>query len=79
MQGKRLAVPALLIMPLICAFGTPRWMHAQDDKTPYPRMAPLEQYLQFVQRARYPLPRRLFIPTHGQTDRTQVALFKKSQ
>ena len=45
MKGKRLTVLAWLIVPLIGAFGTPRGMHAQEDKSPYPRMAPLEQYL----------------------------------
>jgi hypothetical protein len=45
MKGMKFALVASLILVLIPASGTPRRMHAQDDKGPYPRMAPLEQYL----------------------------------
>ena len=45
MKGKTLAALASLIMLLVCAFGTPRRMHSRDAKSPYPNMAPLEQYL----------------------------------
>jgi hypothetical protein len=30
---------------LVVALGTPRSLHAQDSKSPYPNMAPLQQYL----------------------------------
>lgn len=45
MKGKKYAVVASLICVLISAFGTPRRMQAQDDRNPYPKMAPLDQYL----------------------------------
>ncbi len=38
-------VVASLIFVLILAVGVPRQMRAQDNKTPYPVMAPLAQYL----------------------------------
>ena len=43
--AKKLAVVASLISALIFVFGTQRQTQAQGDKTPYPKMAPLEQYL----------------------------------
>ena len=45
MNAKKFAVVASLICFVISAFGTRRQVRAQDDKTPYPKMAPLEQYL----------------------------------
>ena len=36
---------ASLVFVLICAAGVSPQMHAQDAKTPYPSMAPLDQYL----------------------------------
>jgi hypothetical protein len=45
MNSKRFAVVASLIFALIFAFGAPWQMQAQDNKTPYPSMAPLNQYL----------------------------------
>ena len=44
MKGKKYALVASLIWVLISAFGTPRGMQAQDDRNPYPKMAPLDQY-----------------------------------
>src|SRR5713226_2473262 len=43
-RGKFIVV-ASLIFALILAFGASWQMRAQDAKTPYPSMAPLEQYL----------------------------------
>jgi hypothetical protein len=45
MNAKRFAVAAFLIGALISAFEIPRQVRAQGSKTPYPEMAPLEQYL----------------------------------
>ena len=45
MNAKGFAVVASLICGLLSAFGTRRQVHAQDNKTPYPKMAPIEQYL----------------------------------
>jgi hypothetical protein len=39
------AAVASLIFVLTCASGSSQQMHAQDGKTPYPSMAPLDQYL----------------------------------
>jgi len=36
---------ASLVVAMICAFGTPVQTRAQDRKTPYPSMAPVNQYL----------------------------------
>jgi hypothetical protein len=36
---------ACLVVAVICAFAAPLQMRAQDPKTPYPSMAPLDQYL----------------------------------
>src|ERR1700740_3311310 len=36
---------ASLVVAVICAFAAPLQMRAQDPKTPYPSMAPLDQYL----------------------------------
>jgi pimeloyl-ACP methyl ester carboxylesterase len=45
MNAKKFAVVASLIVALIFAFGAPWQMQAQENKTPYPNMAPLDQYL----------------------------------
>jgi hypothetical protein len=45
MNTKKFAVVAFLIVALILAFGAPWQMQAQENKTPYPNMAPLDQYL----------------------------------
>jgi hypothetical protein len=45
MKGKKSAVVASLICVLISPLGTPRQVQAQGDKTSYPKMGPLEQYL----------------------------------
>jgi hypothetical protein len=45
MNTKKFALVASLICILISAFGTRRQVQAQDDKTPYPKMAAVEQYL----------------------------------
>jgi hypothetical protein len=44
MNAKFTAI-ASLTFTLILILATPRQMQAQDDKTPYPSMAPLDQYL----------------------------------
>ena len=44
MNAKFTAV-ASLIFALTLTCGAPCQMQAQDDKTPYPAMAPLDQYL----------------------------------
>jgi len=36
---------ASLVVAVICAFAAPLQMRAQDPKTPYPNMAPVDQYL----------------------------------
>jgi hypothetical protein len=45
MNAKKLAVAAWLIFALISPLGPARQSQAQGDKTPYPTMAPAEQYL----------------------------------
>ena len=45
MRGKKYAVLASLIVLLVCAFGAPRRMHSRDAESPYPKMAPLDEYL----------------------------------
>jgi len=45
MKGKKSAVVASLICVLISPLGTPRQVQAQGDKSSYPKMGPLEQYL----------------------------------
>jgi hypothetical protein len=45
MSGKIFTVVAFLTLTLIIAIDAHRPMHAQNSKTPYPSMAPLEQYL----------------------------------
>lgn len=45
MSRNRFAVTALLVVVLSSVFGASRPIQAQDDKTPYPEMAPLDQYL----------------------------------
>jgi hypothetical protein len=45
MKAKKSAVVASLVYALISPLGTPRQVQAQGDKTSYPKMGPLEQYL----------------------------------
>ena len=45
MKGNKFAMVASLIFALISALGTPRQVRARSDKTSYPKMGPLEQYL----------------------------------
>jgi hypothetical protein len=45
MNAKKFAVVAWLIFALISPLGPARQTQAQSDKTPYPTMAPVEQYL----------------------------------
>ena len=45
MKKKKSALVASLICVLISSLGTPRQVQAQGDKTAYPKMGPLEQYL----------------------------------
>ncbi len=45
MERKRVWAGALMGVALAVLFGAAREAKAQDTKTPYPRMAPLEQYL----------------------------------
>jgi hypothetical protein len=44
-MNSRFTAVASLMFVLILIFGTPCRMHAQDAKTPYPSMPPVEQYL----------------------------------
>lgn len=45
MNAKKFAVVASLILALICALGAVQQTQAQENKNPYPNMAPHEQYL----------------------------------
>src|SRR6516225_8869504 len=45
MKGKKFAVAASLICALVSPLGTSRKVGAQGDKTSYPKMGPIEQYL----------------------------------
>jgi hypothetical protein len=45
MKRRRFTPAALLLFALIVTFAAPRQMAAQDNKTPYPTMAPVDQYL----------------------------------
>ena len=45
MRSRRLLVFVFLCFALMFGFSTPWRMQAQDNKTPYPTMAPLDQYL----------------------------------
>jgi hypothetical protein len=44
-HGKTIALTALAILSQITVPGAIRQANAQADKTPYPAMAPLDQYL----------------------------------
>jgi hypothetical protein len=45
MNGQKFVIVAALIAALIFFFGVPRLTRAQNKKTPYPSMTPLDQYL----------------------------------
>ncbi|HEV3481367.1 MAG TPA: hypothetical protein VGR97_03470 [Candidatus Acidoferrales bacterium] len=45
MDRNTFSARASLVVALICAFAAPLRIWAHDPKTPYPRMAPLDQYL----------------------------------
>lgn len=45
MDKNKFAALDSLILALICALGATRQLRAQDDKAPYPSMAPVDQYL----------------------------------
>lgn len=45
MRHRKVLVSASLIFGLMFGFSTPWRMQAQDNKVPYPTMAPLDQYL----------------------------------
>ena len=45
MQGKKVGAIAAKSLTLIIMLGTARYATAQDAKTPYPSMAPIDQYL----------------------------------
>ena len=45
MRRKTVKMIALGVFTLALALGTARQAQAQDAKTPYPSMAPLDQYL----------------------------------
>jgi hypothetical protein len=45
MNAKKSGLVASLIFAVISALGTAGQMQAQSNETPYPKMAPLEQYL----------------------------------
>ena len=45
MDRNKFSAGASLVVAVICAFAVSLQMRAQDPKTPYPSMAPLDQYL----------------------------------
>src|SRR6516162_8415593 len=45
MDRNPLSAGASLVVAVICALGAPLQVRAQDPKTPYPSMAPVDQYL----------------------------------
>jgi len=45
MDRNTLSAGASLVIAVICAFAAPLQMRAQGPKTPYPSMAPVDQYL----------------------------------
>lgn len=45
MKGKKVGAIALTALALLVLLGTASYATAQDAKTPYPNMAPLDQYL----------------------------------
>src|SRR5215510_4505595 len=45
MDRNTLSAGASLVVAVICAFAASLQMRAQDPKTPYPSMAPVDQYL----------------------------------
>ena len=45
MDRNTFSAGASLVVAVICAFAAPFQMRAQDPKTPYPSMAPVDQYL----------------------------------
>jgi hypothetical protein len=45
MYGNQSTAVICSIFVVILTLGTPRWIHAQDNRNPYPNMAPLDQYL----------------------------------
>jgi hypothetical protein len=45
MNAKKFGVVVSLACALVCALDTQRQVQAQSSKTPYPKMAPIEQYL----------------------------------
>ena len=45
MDRNTLSAGAALVVVVICAFAAPLQMRAQDPKTRYPSMAPVDQYL----------------------------------
>jgi hypothetical protein len=45
MDRNAFSAGASLMVAVICAFAAPLQIRAQDPKTPYPSMAPLDQYL----------------------------------
>jgi hypothetical protein len=45
MDRNTFSAGASLVVAVICAFAAPLRMRAQDPKTPYPSMAPVDQYL----------------------------------
>ena len=45
MDRNTLSAGASLVVVVICFFAAPLQMRAQDPKTPYPSMAPVDQYL----------------------------------
>jgi hypothetical protein len=45
MDRNTLSAGACLVVAVVCAFAVSLQMQAQDPKTPYPSMAPVDQYL----------------------------------
>src|SRR6201982_1003666 len=45
MDRNTLSAGACLVVAVVCAFAVSLQMRSQDPKTPYPSMAPVDQYL----------------------------------
>jgi len=63
MDRNTLSAGASLVVAVICAFAAPLQMRAQDPKTPYPSMAPLDQYLMADRNAEIALARTAAPPS----------------
>jgi len=73
-RNRSIAV-ACFVLALVFALVTPRRMHGQDSKNPYPSMAPLEQYLMADRNAEIALARSAAPPSVAK-DATVMVLGK---